>query len=188
MRCLKTTLNIIDSLHPPQRTLISVRLKRLNSIRRKLKRQETQFTLGQMDDIIGVRVICPNLADVLSMNQRIQARSGAYKVKNYTTCPRETGYRATHHIMRFQQPLTPDKKIGVRFEIQVRSFFQHRWAVQSEAYGEEVKAGHAPEHIKDELRELSEQIRCWEEANPDKTQADMPSYTNVVQGIPEPGR
>ena len=46
MHCLKTTLAIVDACHVPYQAAVSVRLKRLDSIRRKIGRVNTNFTLG----------------------------------------------------------------------------------------------------------------------------------------------
>ncbi len=179
MRCLKTTLGIVEAAGMPSRALVSVRLKRLDSIRRKINRGENQFRLGQMDDVIGVRVICPDYQTANNLSGRIQSLPDSYRLKDYIREPHptNTGYRSIHHIIRFQQPLTETKNIHVRFEIQVRSFYQHQWAIWSEHQGEAVKVGFGSEEIKADLRELSNRIALWEERNPCKIQHELPHYT-----------
>ena len=73
MRCLTTTLVIVDACGVPDRATVSVRLKRLDSIRRKIGRPNTNFTLGRLDDVVGVRVICQDLVAVRELSERIQA-------------------------------------------------------------------------------------------------------------------
>lgn len=184
MRCLGTTLGMIDSIGPPSRSLVSVRLKRLDSICRKIGRVGTNFTLGQMDDVIGVRIVCPSFQATRAMSARVRSESEFYKSeKDYTTTPKETGYRAAHHIMHFGQALAEGKSLNVRFEIQVRSFLQHRWAIWSESHGEETKAGNASEREKAVLRAVSAKIAKWEESNPDKVQGKLASYTDAKNVI-----
>ena len=180
LRCLKTTLRIVDAANIPPCALVSVRLKRLDSIRRKISRGENQFSLGRMDDIIGVRIICLDYHTVKDLSERIQSLPDSYRLKDYTCEPHpaNTGYRSIHHIIRFQQPLTETKNIPVRFEIQVRSFYQHQWAIWSEHLGEAVKVGLGSEEIKAELHDLSNRIAHWEENNPCKTQYELPRYTS----------
>lgn len=185
MRCLKTTLDIVDSAEIPSRALISVRLKRLDSIRRKINRSGNQFSLGSMDDVIGVRIICPDYQSVQDLSDRIQSLSDAHRLKDYTREPHSanTGYRSIHHIIRFQQALTETKNIPVRFEIQVRSFYQHQWAIWSEHQGEAVKVGLGSEDLNADLRTLSNRIAHWEERNPFKMQHELSHYTgreNIV--------
>ena len=181
MGCLETTLDMVDAMQPPSQTLVSIRLKRLDSIRRKITRKDAKFELGQMDDIIGVRIICPSFQEVLDMSKRIRNSPEFYRPKDYLQHPhpKSTGYRAIHHIMRFPQALSENKFIPVRFEIQVRSLLQHRWAVWSESHGENTKAGKASEKIKLELQGFSEQIEKWEKSNPDISQGQLLPYTNA---------
>ena len=180
MHCLTTTLNIVDAAHMLPRCLVSVRLKRLDSIRRKIGHGGRQFALGQMDDVIGVRIVCPSFQSTLSLSKRIQSLLEFYRIKNYilNSHPAKTGYRAIHHIMRFKQPLTESTEIAVRFEIQVRSFYQHQWAVWSESFGERTKAGLGSESTKSELRTLSSLIEKWEADHSKKIQHRLPEYSS----------
>ena len=182
MHCLTTTLNIVDAAQANMlpRCLVSVRLKRLDSIRRKIGYGEKQFALGQMDDVIGARIVCPNFQSAFDLSERIQSLSEFHRLKNYVSNshPAETGYRAIHHIMRFRQPLTETTEIPVRFEIQVRSFYQHQWAIWSESFGERTKAGLGSGSIKSELKTLSNLIEKWEENHPEKIQYQLPEYSS----------
>ena len=180
MRCLQTTLQIVNAAKLPERCIVSVRLKRLDSILQKINRPDGNFTLAQMDDIIGVRVICETLTDAYGLNQRIQSLPEYYKSKDYMLKKHDTGsgYRAVHNIMRFKQLLSEDKRINIRFEIQVRSYYQHQWAVWSESKGEAVKAGKGAEDTHSELRNLSERIARWEGGNADVEQARLPVYSD----------
>ena len=186
MRCLETTLIIAEKVEIPSRALVSVRLKRLDSIRRKIRRPGNNFSLGGMDDVIGVRIVCSDYQTAKDLSQRFDSLPPPYKpkLKDYTHNPPEnTGYRSVHHIIRFQQPLSETKNITVRFEIQIRSYYQHQWAIWSEHQGEAVKVGRGSEEIQAELRALSERIARWEEANPDEVQDQLPDYAgekNIV--------
>ena len=177
MRCLTTTLAIVDANRIPNRATISVRLKRLDSIRRKIARVETNFRLGRLDDVIGVRVICQDLASVKALSDRIRASGYSYSQRNYITSPAATGYRGIHHIMRFQQPVTETNQLNVRFEIQVRTFLQHRWAVWSESHGEATKLGLGTDEEHRRLRAVAKSIARWEALNPDTRQIDLPAYS-----------
>ncbi len=177
MRCLATTLWVIDTCGVPKRAAVSVRLKRLDSIRRKIRRPETRFTLGRLDDVVGVRIVCDNLRTVSELSSRLRSSSMGYRVKDYVGNPAVTGYRGIHHIMRFRQPVTEENHISVRFEIQIRTYFQHLWAVWSESHGEAVKLGSGAFEEQHGLRVLSENIAGWEKGNPSKIQAELPPYS-----------
>ena len=178
MRCLKTTLGIVDSANIPSRALVSVRLKRLDSIRRKINRPGSQFSLGRMDDVIGARIICSDYQTVRDLSGRIQSLPESYRLKDYIREPHptNTGYRAIHHVMRFKQALTETKNIAVRFELQIRSFYQHQWSIWSEYHGEAVKVGSGDEEIKATLRIISDRLARWEKKYPRKTQHQLLDY------------
>lgn len=177
MRCLATTLAIVDACSVPEHAAISVRLKRLDSTRRKIGRTGAHFTLGRLDDVIGVRVICQDLSTVMELTREIQASSYFYRVRNYIKSPAKTGYRGINHIMCFQQPVTQTYGVKIRFEIQVRTYLQHCWAVWSESHGEAVKLGVGAEEEHMRLRALSEQIDEWEIVNPETDQIGLPLYS-----------
>ena len=178
-RCLKTTLDIVEASEVPTRALVSVRLKRLDSIRRKITRRDSRFGLGRLDDVIGVRIICENYHIARDLSQRIQSLPEFRRLKDYIneSHPLNTGYRSLHHIMWFDQPLTDKKTIPVRFEIQVRSYYQHLWAIWSESQGENTKIGEGiPADLLADLLAVSKRIAQWEESNPEKIQRPLPGY------------
>ena len=177
MRCLKTTLTIVDACNVPERATVSVRLKRLDSIRRKIGRPDTKFTLGRLDDVVGVRVICQEPSTVRDFSDRIKSSPYFHRIKDYITTPAATGYRGINHIMRLEQPVTTSEKVTMRFEIQARTYLQHRWAVFSESHGEAVKLGAGADADHQRLRALSQEIARWETDHPDVAQVQLPSYS-----------
>ena len=186
MHCLATTLDIVAAARMSPRALVSVRLKRLDSIHRKVTRGSFGAGLGRMYDVVGVRVVCESLRDVRGLSGRIRSLPECSGVNDYTERESPSGarYRAIHHIMRFQQPLTADKCIAVRFEIQVRSFYQHQWAVWTESKGERAKAGRVDGELDENLRkqlegfrELSGRIARWEEQHPGDVQKELPQFS-----------
>ena len=179
MQCLATTLGILHACRPPTRSVVSLRLKRLDSIRRKITRRGANFKLGTLDDVIGVRVICRSISDVIALSTRLKSSPHIHRVKDYIEAPAATGYRAIHHIMRFQQPVSADRSLAVRFEIQARTYLQHRWAVWSEAHGERAKIGRADVAHHQQLRAVSLDITQWEEDNPTRPQHQLLPYSGI---------
>lgn len=192
LECLKTSLSILREAQFPQRVLVGIRLKRLDSIHRKLSRQESNFRLSSLDDVIGIRVICPSLQEVVSFSNSIKGLAAYKTTKDYTEKEHHggTGYRGIHHIMKFQQSICENRKITVRFEIQVRSYYQHMWAVWSESFGENIKQGggydpsEKEEEIKKELELVSKKIAVWENENAnqpqDKNRLPLYEKTNII--------
>lgn len=178
MHCLATTLAMVDNCHVPGRAIVSVRLKRLDSIRRKIGRDDSDFKLGRLDDVIGVRVICGDLSTVREFSSRIKNSPYSYRLKDYIISPPSTGYRGINHIMKFSQSVSETAKVDVRFEIQVRTYLQHFWALWSESHGEAVKIGRGTSEEQEHLRTLSDEIARWESDNPDVRQLELPQYSS----------
>ena len=182
INCLQTSLSILQSADLPERCIVSARLKRMQSIYRKLIRSKQSHSLGNMDDIIGFRVICETYQAACELINRIRTLPEHLKSKSYLEEEhyQKTGYRASHHIMRFEQPRDYKNTMNVRFEIQVRTYFQHQWALWCESYGDQAKEGFPgrndefTRNLKQDFSDVSQQIAVWEEAHAEETQKDLP--------------
>ena len=185
LNCIQTSLSLLTKSAPPEKVLISARLKRLRSILRKIC-YGYSGSISKMDDIIGFRIVCESYSAAVSFGERIQQKLPGARVKNYLQekHPSGIGYRAIHGIVKFEQPFL-DRKLSVRFEIQVRSWYQHMWACWCESFGEHAKKGfHNVENddeetleLIDRLREISTQIAEWEVSNPDTVQEALPALS-----------
>ncbi|MDE0711385.1 MAG: RelA/SpoT domain-containing protein [Rhodospirillales bacterium] len=183
LNCIRTSLSLLRESLPPKNALISARLKRLRSISRKLQRGQ-RGAINEMDDVIGFRVICETYTDVVGLAARIKGRLDAQE-KNYLAADHYSGigYRAVHEIVRFHQPFRKSD-VRVRFEIQIRTWFQHLWACWCESYGEQAKEGFrtvekddvATLELIDRLRKISVEIRDWEARNPKHLQRQLPEF------------
>ena len=111
-------------------------------------------------------MICQSVSDVVALGARIESSPHIYRVKNYIKDPAATGYRGIHHIMRFDQPSAADRALAVRYEVQVRTCLQHRWAVWSEAHGEKAKIGQADAVHHERLRSIALDVARWERDHP----------------------
>ena len=183
LNCLETSLGLLKTATLPSKALVSARLKRLTSIHRKLMRRAT-LPVNEMDDIIGFRVICESLREVIGFADRVVAHLDA-KSKNYLIQEHyaELGYRAIHIIVKFEQPFL-NKRVKVRFEIQIRTWYQHLWACWCENQGEQAKEGFLNRLHEDrvreraaELRKYSRKVRDWEDSHPDEIQTNLPSFS-----------
>lgn len=128
-----------------KQAISAARLKRMVSVRKKLR--ETHFTLYQMQDIGGCRVILEDIADlniVLAPYLGGQSRYRIVRDDNHIVRPQATGYRSRHLIVKFQDDENPgfDRHF---VEIQFRTRKQHSWATAVEAVGlvrnEDLKGG-----------------------------------------------
>jgi hypothetical protein len=136
-----------------------------------------------MVDIIGFRLVCdtPNAAKDTA---QLLTNSALYRrTQDYCDQPQASGYRAYHVLLRDTQEVpSGGHRIAVHFEVQVRSYFQHLWALVSESFGEQVKEGAGPEHVRKYLLDLSDAIRKREENNCDEVQTSLP-MSSKARGI-----
>ena len=121
------------------------RLKRMSSIRRKLRTIPEK--LNQIQDLGGCRVILPKMDGLNNLLDSIKYRSRhkIYGENDYINQPKKGGYRC-HHI-KFQFTGTGGTEVydGRRIELQIRTQLQHSWATAVEAVGllisQNLKAG-----------------------------------------------
>lgn len=117
------------------------RLKRLPTIIDKLQRRPN-FSLTEMQDIAGCRVICENTPELREfrsnfLKSRISHRRiGAQDRYDYIMHPKDDGYRGVHDVFEYKS-----RKVaglpwqGLRLEIQYRTTVQHAWATAVEVAG-----------------------------------------------------
>lgn len=113
---------------------IAKRIKRLDSIKRKLKRFE-KMELKNMQDIGGIRLVVSSQKQVDSMVKILTNEMCFYnqnkeliKFDNYIKSPKIDGYRSIHLVGLFQNSDNEDRKI----EFQLRTRLQHSWATTLE--------------------------------------------------------
>lgn len=106
------------------------RVKSPESIANKLQRKGKEISLDSavktLNDLAGIRVVCPFQDDVYRIAKAIRKLSGLkiIKEKNYIAHPKASGYRSIHMIAEMTHE---DKKY--RVEIQVRSVAMNYWAI-----------------------------------------------------------
>ena len=132
--------------------IVVQRLKRLDSIIAKLKRQPW-ISLYDMQDLAGCRVIVPTVDDVYAImgeykNSRIKHKY--HHTDDYIKEPKVSGYRGVHMIYRYHSNKNMDYE-GMFVEIQFRTQLQHLWSTAVETMGiytgTNLKASEGPENI-----------------------------------------
>jgi ppGpp synthetase/RelA/SpoT-type nucleotidyltranferase len=123
------------------------RMKRMQSIRKKLARLNANLT--QIQDIGGYRAIMESsdaIKALLAFYRSSECPHKCREDRSYIDQPRIGGYRSHHFVFEFI-PQSQDEEIfvGRRIELQIRSRLQHSWATAVEAIGlvrnEDMKAG-----------------------------------------------
>ncbi|APX88677.1 hypothetical protein BV394_02125 [Brevirhabdus pacifica] len=120
--------------------LTAGRIKRMDSIRKKLRR--SPISLDRMQDLAGIRAILPTMEDVNRVRRRY---SEDLRTSDYVAEPKPGGYRSIHLIKPFDEAGAGAMYRGQKVEIQLRTHLQHVWATAVEAIGnmrgEDLKAG-----------------------------------------------
>lgn len=151
-------------------SVLSLRVKRIDTIVRKLRRPGV-MRLPQMDDVIGLRIVAASCDHQEMIRERICKGFPVKRVKDYRESSTPNGYRAVHVILE-QELLVNGSGLSRTYpcELQIRTYNQHLWATMSESFGEQVKEGGGTEEERAYLTELSLLIREWEGSNPGQFQ------------------
>ena len=112
---------------------IKTRLKSLRSLKGKLERKNLSFTIDDIEnninDVAGIRVICPFPEDVYTLANALLKQDDieTVKIKDYIKNPKENGYRSLHIIVAIPIFLAKEKRI-MHVEIQLRTIAMDFWA------------------------------------------------------------
>lgn len=119
-------------------SIISFRIKRIESILSKIRRQPT-MALGNMGDIAGCRILVYHSSSLQKVIELLHQSFNVKDVNDYLKEVKEDGYRGYH--MYIESPINKDKLI----EIQVRTVESHKWASMVEIidmiYDTKIKEG-----------------------------------------------
>ena len=112
---------------------VNTRIKKPESIIQKMKKRNLKLNYREMieniNDIAGVRIICPLKKDIFSIKELIEKLPGIniLKEKDYVTHPKESGYSSYHLVVGVPITLSKDT-IYVKVEIQIRTVAMDFWA------------------------------------------------------------
>lgn len=112
---------------------VDTRIKEPKSIMNKMKKRQINFTYKDMieniNDIAGVRIVCPLKKDIFSIKELIRKLPGIniLKEKDYVTHPKKSGYSSYHLIVEVPVILSR-QNVYVKVEIQIRTIAMDFWA------------------------------------------------------------
>ena len=134
--------------------LVVERLKRLDSIIGKLKR-EHDMELWRMQDLGGCRFIVPTVDEVFSFAKKYKLSHVRHEFKreyDYINNPKPSGYRSLHLVYKFHSDTKETYNQNMLIEIQFRTRLQHVWATALETMGlftkQALKAGQGETYVK----------------------------------------
>ncbi|MCQ2976261.1 MAG: GTP pyrophosphokinase family protein [Bacteroidales bacterium] len=141
---------------------VSNRIKEPISILEKTQRLNINFSIDniitQINDIAGIRVICPFIDDVYFINNFInnQEDIDVVETKDYILNPKKSGYRSLHLIVKVSVCFS-DKIRKIPVEIQIRTIAMDFWACLEHQihYKKDFKM---PKNIDIELKEIAQEI------------------------------
>mgnify|MGYP004474004001 CR=1 FL=1 len=134
--------------------IVAERLKRLDSIIKKLKREPT-MSLWYIQDLGGCRFIVPTIDDVYKYAKKYENSRKRHILKNtydYIKCPKNSGYRSYHAVYEYYSDSVETYNNKMLIEIQFRTHLQHLWATAVETMGlftkQAIKSGQGDKDVK----------------------------------------
>jgi len=139
---------------------VTGRVKKISSILEKAKRynipEDRIFT--EMEDIVGIRIMCQFIDDIYEVVDHIHKRNGkdmhvVYE-KDYVNGYKESGYRSYHIIIRYPVQTIEGEK-DVLAELQIRTLAMNFWATIEHSLNYKYKEN-IPAEIKQRLVKSAE--------------------------------
>ncbi len=141
---------------------IKTRLKSFESITEKLARNGLPLSLeaveANLNDVAGVRVICPFIDDIYTIAECFLAQDDVRLVRatDYIKYPKENGYRSLHLVVETPIYLQKEKRM-MRVEVQLRTIAMDFWASLEHKLHYKKEIPHElQEELSAELRECAE--------------------------------
>lgn len=141
---------------------IKSRIKSPESIALKLDMRGLPMTLENMtlnlNDIAGVRVICPYVADIYDVRDMFLAQADIRLIeeKDYIANPKSSGYRSLHLVVETDVYLS-ECVCPVRVEVQLRTIAMDFWSSLEHKMRYKTEKD-VPQSIRDELRQCADRI------------------------------
>lgn len=135
--------------------IVAERLKRLDSIINKLKRQPT-MSLWTMQDLGGCRFIVTSIEEVYQFSETYKnsRKRHIYQEKlskDYIKYPKVDGYRSIHEVYQYHSEKDSKYNNNFLIEIQFRTKLQHLWATAVETMGlftkQAIKSGQGSKDV-----------------------------------------
>lgn len=172
IRELQTKLEVLDdefSVAYQRNPISSIksRIKKPASIYDKLRRRGFPFTeqsiVENLDDVAGVRVICPFIKDIYDVANLLTSQDDitVLKIKDYIQNPKPNGYRSYHMIVEIPVFFS-EGKLQMRAELQIRTIGMDFWASLDHQlhYKKDIGNGETIVQIESELRKCAETVNA----------------------------
>ncbi|MET3683365.1 putative GTP pyrophosphokinase [Alkalibacillus flavidus] len=146
-----------ESRHSPIE-FVTGRVKPITSIVDKAKRREIPIPKieEEVQDIAGLRVVCPFVDDIYEVVDIIRARHDfdIVEEKDYIEKNKESGYRSYHVIIRYPVETIHGER-HILAEIQIRTLAMNFWAINEHSLNYKY-SGQMPSDVTERLRNAAE--------------------------------
>ncbi len=164
---IETKLDILNKENKVNRKrnpieTVKSRIKSPDSIASKLEKKKLPVTFEAMmenlNDIAGVRVICPYISDIYAVREMLLKQPDLKLIveHDYIQSPKESGYRSLHLVV--ETPVYLSKTVhNVKVEIQLRTIAMDFWAsLEHELHYK--NSAKIPDSVRRELFRVAETI------------------------------
>ncbi|MGX4645304.1 MULTISPECIES: GTP pyrophosphokinase [Holzapfeliella] len=152
-------VSYLDQTNHSPIEFVTGRVKPVESIEEKLKRRYVAEELIEQDlqDIAGIRIMCPFIEDVYQVIDVIHSRTDMTVVeeRDYIQNDKPSGYRSYHMVIEYPVYQYNEEKKVVLAEIQLRTLAMNFWATLEHSLNYKYPNDYAPE-IKDRLKDVAQ--------------------------------
>lgn len=145
---------------------VTGRLKPVESIidKARHRRMSLDDLEAEMEDIVGLRVMCPFIEDIYEVVELIKAREDLTVIeeRDYVTYKKQSGYRSYHLICRYPIERVEGRRF-VLVEIQIRTLAMNFWASIEHSLHYKKDDQHYPEDILNRLQSVAESVSALDE-------------------------
>jgi len=153
--------SVVSRKRNPIETVKS-RIKSPDSIASKLEKKHLPVNFDSMmknlNDIAGIRVICPYISDIYSVRDMLLKQPDLKLIEqhDYIEQPKESGYRSLHLVLETPVYLSKTEH-NVRIEVQLRTIAMDFWAsLEHELHYKNTAK--VPDSVRRELFRVAETI------------------------------
>ncbi|MEJ6348703.1 GTP pyrophosphokinase family protein [Holzapfeliella sp. He02] len=152
-------VSYLDQTNHSPIEFVTGRVKPVESIEEKLKRRYVAEELIEQDlqDIAGIRIMCPFVEDVYQVIDVIHSRTDMTVVeeRDYIQNDKPSGYRSYHMVIEYPVYQYNEEKKVVLAEIQLRTLAMNFWATLEHSLNYKYPNDYAPE-VKDRLKDVAQ--------------------------------
>ena len=155
----KNQRNPIDSIRTRVKSPASI----FDKMQRKGFEVSIQSIVNNLNDVAGVRVVCPFISDIYAVANMLISQDDVevMEVKDYIKNPKPNGYRSLHYVVIIPIYLSSGKEY-MKVEVQIRTERMDEIAEKGFAAHWKYKGGTADKAIEEWLTELREILESSE--------------------------